>query len=260
MFSSIPISGVIIAFQEEARIKDAVAALLPFCVEVLVVDSHSTDRTCELAEQAGARVLSRSFTTHQDQKNWAVSQAHHDWVFSLDADEQLEETLPEELAEFDFSNLGLIGRLPRRNFYLEDWIDHTGWRRDSSARLFNRKRAVFGGSAVHDSVEGKDCREQRFTSRILHWPYRNLEHHLGKINSYTTALALEEISSTRPLSKGKLLFKMLFDPPWKFLKMFILQGGFRMGWRGFVVSLMAAIYVFMKYAKSWEARLGKGTA
>lgn len=243
-----PISGVIIAFNEEERIARAVASLLPWCREVLVLDSLSTDRTRQEAERAGARVLSQEFLGHQAQKNRAVELAAHDWILSLDADEVLVGNATELLAGLDLALEERVYRIPRRNWYLGGWVDATGWRRDSSVRLFNRRRARFGGSTVHDRAGGPGCVELPLGALIHHWPYRDMGHHLAKINSYTDALAAEMHQHGRRFSP----FKLLLDPPWKFFREFVLLGGWRLGLRGFVLSVLAAFYVFAKYAKHWE--------
>ncbi|MCB9473271.1 MAG: glycosyltransferase family 2 protein [Candidatus Delongbacteria bacterium] len=249
-----PISGVIIAFNEQARIVRAVESLRPWCAEVLVLDSHSSDRTRELAESAGARVLLQEFLGHQAQKNRAIELARHDWILSLDADEELVGDPANLLAALDFNRETLVYRIPRRNWYLGGWVDATGWKRDSSVRLFNRTKARFGGSTVHDRAGGAGCEERVLPAQILHWPYRDLSHHLQKIDAYTSALAAELDGRGARFSA----LKLTLDPPWKFLKEYLLLGGWRLGWRGLVLSVMSAIYVFLKYAKLWERqRVGR---
>lgn len=250
-----PISGIVITFNEEVRIEACLASLKTWCDDLLVVDSHSTDRTRELALAAGARVIEHDFESHVKQKNVAVDEARHDWILALDADEVLEALDSDPLSEVDFHKQDQIWRLGRRNHYLGAWIRHTSWRRDSSVRLFHRQRARFGGSWVHDSVRGDGCRVQRLKGlRILHWPYRDLQHHVEKINRYTDHLARE----MREQGKRPTLVKLVLDPAWKFLRNYLLEGGWRMGARGFVLSAVAAFYVFLKYAKLWEAGLPEG--
>ncbi len=250
-----PISGVIISFNEEERIQAAIRSLKPFCAEVLVLDSESTDRTRELAEAEGARVLVQPFLGHQKQKNRAIELAEHDWIFSLDADEEVAAEPPLALEQVDWADTAAVYRIRRRNWYLGGWVDHTGWRRDSSVRLFHRAKARFGGSTVHDRAGGEGCRELRLPGLLLHWPYRDMSHHLRKIDAYTTALARELDEQGKSASATKLLF----DPPWKFFREFFLLGGWRMGLKGFVLSVLASVYVFGKYAKLWEMKHTKGT-
>jgi len=230
------ISGIIITLNEEAHIARAVESLKPWCAEVLVLDSHSTDRTREIAAALGARVLKRDFHSFVDQKNAAVDAAAHDWILAIDADEELAGGFEAGLKTVDFDREDRIYRIRRRSHYLGAWVDWTDWRSDSCTALFNRRRARFGGSRVHASVRGEGCRTKRLPGVIHHWPYRDLEHQLEKLNGYTTHMACELFDRNRRW--GRLL--LLLDPPWHFFRMFILQGGFLMGIRGFVISGAAA--------------------
>ena len=90
------ITATIITFNEERNIARAIESLR-CCDEILIVDSGSTDRTTELAENLGARVIEANWRGYAGQKNWAADQASHDWVLSLDADEALSEGLEAEI-------------------------------------------------------------------------------------------------------------------------------------------------------------------
>jgi glycosyltransferase involved in cell wall biosynthesis len=247
-----PLSGIVIARDEEERLTACLASLRPHCAELLVVlDARHTEGTRRAAEAAGARLLVHEFESHVRQKNVAVAAAAHDWLLSLDADEALAEGLAEELAAWDWSRPERAGRLRRRNWHLGAWVDWTGWRRDGATRLFNRTRARFAGSWVHDAVAGEELVVVSLRTRLLHWPYRDLEHHLEKINRYTSQLAREQ----RQAGRRPSLLKLVLDPPWKFCRMYLWEGGFLMGRRGFVLSAVAAVYVLLKQAKLWEAWL-----
>jgi len=247
------LSGIIITLNEARGIERAVESLRPWCDEVLVLDSGSTDGTRDLAARAGARVLERGFTDFVDQKNAAVDAAANDWILSLDGDEELTGDPGVTLSGFDGADTSVIYRIPRRNRYLGGWVDHTGWRRDAPVRLFHRGHARFLGSGTHETVGGEGCRTERLGARILHRPYRDLTHHLEKINRYSSSLA-EEMDAR---GKSGVHLRLVLDPPWKFFRMYVLERGFLMGWRGFVISAMAAVYVFTKYAKLWERRHGR---
>ncbi len=248
-----PLSGIVIARDEEERLAACLASLRPHCAELLVVlDARHAPGTRQVAETAGARVLVHEFQSHVLQKNVAVDAATHDWLLSLDADEALGEGLDRELAAFPWEDPACVGRFRRRNWYLGGWVDWTGWRRDGATRLFHRGRARFGGSWVHDTVVGDGLRVLALATPLLHWPYRDLGHHLEKMARYTGQLAAE----ARARGRRPSLAKLLLDPPWKFLRMFVLEGGLLMGRRGFVLSVMAAVYVFLKQARLWEAWLG----
>ena len=152
--NAFPISGCVIAFQEEDRIADCVASLA-FCDEVLVVDSGSEDRTRELAEAAGARVLVNTpFPGHKEQKQLAVDAATHDRVLCLDADERVTDALREEIEVLRSSGWPASAyEVERRNHYLGRVVNHGMFGPERKIRLFDRRQAKWGGTNPHDRVE-----------------------------------------------------------------------------------------------------------
>src|SRR4030043_594230 len=150
-------SAVIITFNEERRLEDALKSLAGAVAEIVVVDCHSTDETVKIARRYTDRVFERAWTNFADQKNFANGKALHPWVFSLDADERVSPELREEL-------LNLRGvepevdafSLPPQVFYLGRWVRPSGWDPDRKLRLFRKARARWEGEYVHEKlvVEG----------------------------------------------------------------------------------------------------------
>ncbi len=244
------ITVAIITKNEEANIGRCLASA-PFADEVVVVDSGSTDRTVEIAKELGARVVNHAWVGHVKQKQHAVDIATHDWIFSLDADEEVSEPLrrlirqlKEEGAKHDAYTVR------RKTFYLGRWIDHSGWYPDTRIRFFNRQKAHWGGYDPHDEVvcEG---RIGVLDGDLNHYSYRDLTHHLQRINEYTGIMARERWDQ----GKRATMFDIVLRPPFAFCKKYFLQKGFLDGRHGFVVCALAAYYVFCKYAKLWERGL-----
>jgi glycosyltransferase involved in cell wall biosynthesis len=147
------ISATIITLNEEENILAACQSL-SWADEIVVVDSGSTDATCEIALNAGARVLSRTWTGFADQKQFAVDQARNDWIFSLDADERVSNRLADSIREIisgDPAQAADGYRIPRRSFYMGRWIKAGGWYPDYQLRFFNRTRGAWKGAYVHES-------------------------------------------------------------------------------------------------------------
>lgn len=245
----LPVSACIIAFNEQAKLPACLESV-EFCAEVVVIDSHSTDGTRELATQRGARVIERDWPGHIEQKNFAIEQATHDWVLCLDADERvtpelrasIEQALAEEPAVDGFE-------VNRRNLYLGRWIKGGGFYPDRKLRLFRRTKGRWGGVNPHDHVHLQaGGPTQRLAGDLEHLTYDGIADHLRTIDYFSTIAAQEK------LSRGQRAptFQMLFNPPWKFFKMFVLQLGLRDGWRGLIVAMLGAVYVFLRYAKLWE--------
>jgi glycosyltransferase involved in cell wall biosynthesis len=240
-----PISGCVICWQEADRIADCIRSL-SFCDEVVVVDSGSTDGTRELAAQLGARVLVHTpFPGHREQKQWAVEQCAHEHVLCLDADERCTRALAARVRALQDQGLRADAyEMPRHNHYLGRVSRHGLFGPDHKVRLFDRRRARWGGRNPHDRVElaaGAVC--ERLAEPIEHLSYRDFRHHLRTIDSFTriAARALrEEGARATP-------FDLLVRPIAVFVKSLVLKLGFLDGWRGFVIAAMAAWTDWLKY-------------
>ncbi len=238
-----PVTGVVITFNEEDRIAAALASL-SCCDEVIVVDSESTDRTREVAEALGARVIIRAWQGYSNQKNFAAAQAKHDWILSIDADERLTIELADEIAKWKKEGTPSIAAasFPRRAYYLGAWIRRSGWRPDTKIRLYDRRRAHWRENEVlHESlnVEGRIA---EFKGNLLHFPYRSWADHCATVEHYTSLASQAARKSGR---RGSVV-KLFVAPPATFLKAFLLQGGFIDGWRGLAIAYMGARYVFLR--------------
>ena len=239
------ISATIITFNEERNVPRAIESLR--CAdEILVVDSGSNDRTVELAQKLGARVVDSPWAGYAKQKNLAAEQATHDWILSIDADESLSEALEGEIwrlkkngAEFDAYTM------PRMAQYLGRWIRHSGWYPDRKVRLYDRRRARWEGDYVHESVT-VEGRVGHLESNLLHFTCDSLSEHLKTMDSYTT-LAAEQLLDTREQIPWT---RLVLEPPWTFFRTYFLLLGFLDGVEGLSIAYMAALYNFVKYAKA----------
>jgi glycosyltransferase involved in cell wall biosynthesis len=239
--SSTPlITATIITRNEEQRIAAAIASL-SCCDEVLVVDSGSTDKTREIAERCGARVLTRDWDGYSNQKNFAASEARHDWILSVDADERLSIELANEIVRWKRSPDGSAGSMPRRAFYFGAWIRHSGWYPDRKIRLYDRRVARWTGDFVHEALM-VDGHVHVFRGDLLHFPYRDWTDHLGRIDRYTELAAQAARKSGK---KGNIL-RLILGPPLSFLRTFVVRAGFLDGWRGFLIAAAGARYIFLR--------------
>ncbi|MCP3916359.1 MAG: glycosyltransferase family 2 protein [bacterium] len=239
------LSACIIAKDEEARI-EACLASLAFCDEIIVVDSHSTDRTAAICAAAGARVVARDWPGFGPQKAFAVSAAAYDWVLCLDADERVSDELRSAIE--GVRDAGFPGHagwsMPRCSQYLGRWIRHGSWYPDLQMRLFDRRRGNWNDAPVHEKVllEGS---VGRLAGDLEHLPYERLDDHLRTIDKYTTLMA----ESQHARGKRAGVHHLVFNPLARFLKFYVLRLGFLEGWRGFLLACLAAHYVRLKYAK-----------
>jgi glycosyltransferase involved in cell wall biosynthesis len=239
------ITATIITLNEERNIARAIESLR--CAdEILIIDSGSVDRTLELAEKLGVRVIEAGWRGFAAQKNWAAEQAANDWILSLDADEALSEALEAEIWTLKKNGPQCDAyTMPRLARYLGKWILHSGWYPDRKVRLYDRCKAKWVGDFVHETVQVQG-RLGHLQSNILHFTCDSIAEHLKTMDRYTT-LAAQEIAAR----KMKVpLWRLIFDPPLTFVKAYFLQRGFLDGLEGLVVCYMAAFYTFLKYSKA----------
>jgi glycosyltransferase involved in cell wall biosynthesis len=241
------VSACIVAMDEADRISDCLTSL-SWCDEIVVVDSHSSDDTREIAAGHGARVIERDWPGHVAQKEFAIRQARHDWVFCIDADERVSPELEKEIVELRGSGFPDHAgwRMPRLSRYLGRWIRHGSWYPDRQLRLFDRRRGRWGGRDPHDRVELEGSVGE-LDGHLLHEPYRGLEDHLATIGRYTTTMAAELHEQGRRAHAADIVLR----PAWRFFRFYVVEGGWLEGWRGLLMAYLAAHYVRLKYAKLW---------
>lgn len=245
--SKLPLSLVIITLNEEKNIQRCIQSV-PFAAEVLVLDSGSTDRTKELSQKLGAKVMEEPWKGFGPHKIKATELAAYDWVLSLDADEELSPALALEIQEqFNHLNPKVGYQLPRRSFYLGRWIDPGGWYPDYQFRLFHRKNSFWTTQLIHEHVQSE--KTQTLRAPLHHYVFRNLEHQVQTNNRYSTLQSQEMLESKKHFS----LFKLLTKPGVKFVELYFFKKGFLDGLPGFIIAVGGAYSVFLKHAKLWEA-------
>jgi glycosyltransferase involved in cell wall biosynthesis len=248
----VKISACIITLDEEDNIRDCIESVA-FCDEVVVVDSGSNDRTREIAAELGARVIQKDWPGHIEQKNFAIDAATNDWVLCIDADERVSPELRGSLDRlFAAGEPPLLGyACNRRTRYLGRWIYHSGWYPDRKLRLFRKSRGRWGGVNPHDHVK-IDGPQGRLDGDLLHLSYRDVSDHLKTIDFLSTISAREKWKKRQRLP----VLQLVFGPPLKFLKAYVLKLGFLDGLPGFAIAVLGSYFVFLKYLKLLEFRLG----
>lgn len=245
----ISISAVIITYNEEANIVRCIQSLLPVVDEVVVIDSYSTDKTIALAERLGARVVQHPFRGFTEQKNFAVAQASHDYILSLDADEYLSDELTASIKTVKASWHADGYRFNRLNSYAGRWVKSCGWYPDAKIRLWDRRKGSWSGGLLHEVVVlHAGAQEAHLAGDLHHLSYRNAGEFIKKIQRYSDIYAQEHAFRKR-VSGFKVFYKTLAA----FLKNYFLQLGILDGYEGLVISASNANGVLYKYAKLLEA-------
>ncbi|PIE35940.1 glycosyl transferase [candidate division KSB3 bacterium] len=240
------LSVAIITFNEENRIRDALESVT-WADEIVVVDSMSTDRTVDICCKYTEHVYQIPWHGHVKQKQIATDKTSHDWVLSIDADERVSPELAKEIQQALIGTPRYAGYyMPRKTYYLGDWIRHCGWYPDYKLRVFQKQKGGWAGKDPHDKVEVQGL-TTHFRGNLYHYTYRDISHHVQTLNSYSSISAGLKTGS---VSGAGIFFHTVFT----FFKKYILKQGFRDGTRGLIVCLLASFTVMLKYAKLWERR------
>src|SRR6202167_1583312 len=246
------LSVAIVAMDEEANIGRTLASVR-WADEIVLVDSGSKDRTCEIATGPGARVVVKPWRGYVAQKQYAIELCTEDWVLLLDADEEVSPALAEEIGAA-IPDPGAVRWywLPRKNLFLGRWIRHGGFYPDPKLRLFRRGQVFVTGHDPHDRCELKPDVPQRtrqFENALIHYTYPNLTLCLGHMNRYSSLGAkLAFAKGHRSLSFTNIVLR----PMATFVYNYFIRLGFLDGREGVLLHLYHAGYVSWKYAKAWE--------
>jgi glycosyltransferase involved in cell wall biosynthesis len=243
------ISVVIITFNEERNIARCLDSVSTIADEVVVVDSFSTDATQEICVRKKVKFIEHNFEGHIGQKNFAIEQATHDCILSLDADEALSEELRQSVLEVKQNWQLDAYEMNRLTNYCGKWIRHTDWYPDRKTRLFDRRKAHWGGLNPHDRIiVATNARLGHLKGDILHYSYHSISQHIGQLNYFTDIGARIAFENHKKSGNAKILF----SPVVKFIKSYIIRRGFLDGYYGFIVCAISAFASFLKYVKLKE--------
>ena len=246
----IQLSVVVIAYNEERSIARCLDSVKDLADEIIVVDSYSTDKTCEICTSRGAKVIQNKFDGHIQQKNFALEKATFQHVLSLDADEVLSDELRTSIAaaksEWRYDGY----RMNRLTNYCGAWIRHGGWYPDRKIRLFDKSKGKWTGINPHDRYELSDPHDPVGFLRgdILHYSYHSISDHIKQVDYFT------EISAQVLFEKRKKcsFVRQIISPAFRFVRDYFLKCGFLDGYYGFVISMISSHAVFLKYTKLRE--------
>ncbi|HEY4988647.1 MAG TPA: glycosyltransferase family 2 protein [Opitutaceae bacterium] len=250
-----PVSVFILSLNEELKIGPALESV-SWAAEIVVIDSHSTDRTAEIAAAHGARVVPIVFTKFGELRTAGVLHTTQPWIFSLDADERCTPEARDEIlrivADPSAADAYLV---PRRNILLGRPIRHGGWYPDfRQPQLFKRGRMTYAaGDEVHEGWV-LDGRLGRMTNPIVQIPYRTLSEAIAKMNRYTTLGVAKQERGGASSGYGKAYFRAC----WAFFRAYVLQRGFLDGGPGLVIAVLRFENSFYKHVKLVEHRLPPG--
>jgi len=240
------ISAVIATLNEEKNLKRCLKSI-DFVDEIIIVDSGSSDKTVEIAKKFTKKIFFTDFKGFSQIKQYGIEKAKSEWVLIIDADEEVSDNLKQKLLEIDKKGNNINGfYIKRETFFLGKKIKYCGWGKDYQLRFFKKNKGAFDGKIVHEAlnVQGKIG---YIDFPLYHYSYPDVKSYFDKMNRYTTLQAKQK-------KENFLLFKMIFNPFFKFFKMYFLRLGFLDGIHGLILSLFSGFSEFVKYAKMIEIK------
>jgi glycosyltransferase involved in cell wall biosynthesis len=239
------ISAIIPTLNEEIHIADAIKSV-SFADEIIVIDSFSEDKTIEIAEKLNVKIIKREFDDFSSQKNFAINQASHDWIYILDADERVTKEVKEEIVSAVKNPKGFVGFYVRRTFYFSGKkVNYSGFQRDKVIRLFLKEHCKYSG-LVHEKIISNG-KIGFFRNKIDHFSYRNYDHYISKLNHYA-AIRAEELHDN---GKKVNIYHVMIKPGARFFIHYFIRLGFLDGFTGFLVAKTQAYGVLTRYIKLW---------
>jgi len=235
------ITANIITLNEEKNIKEVIKSVQTICDEVLVIDSLSSDKTCEIAESLGAKVIKQEYLGDGPQKAFGAPFAKNDWVLSIDADERLDLNAIEEIKKLDLENTTFDAFSFARKTYVGDNFIKL-WYPDRVTRLYNRRKCAYSTAKGHAKVETQNICD--LEADMLHYSYEDYIHMIRTTEKFIkrgAVLAYED-------GKRANAFDPLIHGVGALFKTLILKGGAFHGINGWNVAIVSAFSSYMKYA------------
>ena len=237
--------SVIIITKNEARHIAACLDSVSFADEIIVLDSGSTDATCDIARAKGAKVsVTHDWPGFGPQKNRALDLATGDWVLSVDADERVPPALAESIRQVIAQSENDAYLVARLSSFGGRWIRHSGWWPDHVLRLFRRGAARFTDAAVHEKVVAQ-TKPAVLSGHLVHYPYADMEAMVSKVNRYSTDAARMMHARGKKTSVAGIVGHAF----WTFIRIYFIRRGFLDGKEGLILALTAASGSFFRYSK-----------
>jgi glycosyltransferase involved in cell wall biosynthesis len=247
----IPVSVYIITKNCESTLADTLLSVADFA-EIILVDSGSTDKTLEIAQQFNCKIYHQEWLGFAKQKQLALSYCEQDWVLNLDGDEVVSPQLKQEI--IDCVNTNTIDGLdiPIEDYFLGFAPDKHS-RFNHRIRFFRKAKGGYDlGVEVHESISVQG-QVERTKGAIQHYGENSIFVKVTKGNQYSELKAIEKAKKGKRAS----LLKLVFVIPLTFIKSYLLRRAILNGKRGFITSVLNSYYAFLKEAKLYEQNLKK---
>lgn len=242
------LSVVIITFNEEKNIGRCLDSLRDIADDIVVVDSFSSDRTAAICEKAGVNFIQKAWKGYSLTKNYANSQAKHNWILSIDADEALSDELKKSIIEIKKEikdNCDCVYKFNRLMNYCGSWIYHSGWYPDSKIRIFNKQDVYWEGDIHEALVVPPKFKEIHLKGDLLHYSYYTIEEHYNQAEKFAS-IAADVLHNKGKKSSWALIY---VKTAFKFFRNYFIKKGFLYGSIGYTICKITAWETYHKYSK-----------
>src|SRR5437870_6199916 len=249
------LSAYVLTYNEEAKVREALESV-SWADEIVVLDSHSTDRTESICREYTDKVYQCDFEGFGKLRNHALGLLTHDWVLSIDADERATDELRKEIqAVLSQGPDADAFFVPRKNLFMGRWIRHCGWYPDyRQPQLFRKSRMRYREELVHEGFD-LDGRAGYLKTHVLQYPFRDVNHYLIKMDRYSDLMARRMVQQGVHFRNHQLVTHPLYT----FAKMYVARLGIVDGMPGLILAGLYAYYTFLKYARLWEMSRGRAS-
>jgi glycosyltransferase involved in cell wall biosynthesis len=265
----VAVSVLVLTLDEEINI-GACLESLAWCDDIVVLDSLSSDRTRSIAEERGARVVTRAFDNWSTHQNWAVAniEFRHPWVLYFDADERCPPELRDEVLQRAQAEAPEAAfRVRRKDFFMGRWLRHAQLYPTWLVRLFRPGRIRY--ERLVNPVAMVTGPTGELQEHIIHYPFSHgVSHWIARHNRYSDMEAIEAekvrartngggtLWSRDPNERRRALKDIFFRLPARPLVKFLYYYGWRRGFldgrAGLTYATLQAIYEYMIAVKGAE--------
>ena len=244
------LSVVLAVFNEENNLADCLESVKDLADEFVVVDGGSVDKTVEIAEKFGAKIIkTNNPPIFHINKNKAIDSAKSDWILQLDADERVSPALKNEVKDVISKDQKINGFwMPRKNFFLGRFLKKGGQYPDYTLRLYKKGKGRLPAKDVHEQV-GVVGEVGYLKNDLIHLRDTNFKKYWDGLNRYTDIMAMQLKNNEVKISIFTIFDYFFLKPIWWFLKTYFRHLGFLDSWQGFVFSFFSSMRFPISYFK-----------
>lgn len=247
------LSVAMITYNEEKILPKTLDSIVKLADEIIIVDSGSTDKTEEIARTYGAKFVHQNWLGYGAQRNKAIHLCRGEWILNIDADEEISKKLAKKIEEvINQKTKWTVYKVSFTSVCFKKKIYHGGWSGVKKVRLFQKGVGQFNDNTVHEEFQTKEAIGS-LHEEIYHHSYVSLQDYFTKFNRYTTEGARDAFQK----GKKAKIWKIVLEPFYKFLRMYVFRLGFLDGLEGFVLASTSALYSMVKYYKLYELYRGE---